>query len=159
MFKLRAFPFIFPYLGFQYILKYAHLQLVAALWNNGFICFWHCSGTWNMKLCIISKCLSWQEKTHWKTTMITWANLLLDRFSFTGVNSNEFTLHFYICAYCVMYSSNTSLPGRAGVVQIRLRFIQGKEICSADDRCEALALGWCYGTACLHIAAAGKTTL
>lgn len=77
--------------------------------------------TWNY---IISKCISWQEKPHWKTTVITGANLLLDRFSFTEVNSNEFTLHFCICAYCVTYSSNMSLPARAGVVQISLRFIQ-----------------------------------
>lgn len=54
--------------------------------------------------------------------MITWTNLLLDRFSVTEASSNEFTLHFYICAYCIMYSSNTSLPARAGIVQISLRF-------------------------------------
>lgn len=54
--------------------------------------------------------------------MITWTNLLLDRFSFTEASTNEFTLHFYICAYCIIYSSNTSLPARAGIVQISLRF-------------------------------------
>jgi len=57
-------------------------------------------------------------------TVIAWANLVLNGFSFTEANSKEFTLHFYTCAYGIIYSSHTSLPGRAGVVQISLRFIQ-----------------------------------
>lgn len=124
MFKLFFLPFIFPCLCFQCILKCAHLQLVAAQWNNGFIYFWHCSGAWNTKLYIISKCLSWQQKPHWIMTVIAQANLLLDRFSFPEVGSNELTLHFYICASCIMYSSNMSLPVRAGIVLQSLRFIQ-----------------------------------
>lgn len=57
-------------------------------------------------------------------TVIAQANLLLDRFSFPEVGSNEFTLHFYICASCIIHSSNMSLLARAGIVLMSLRFIQ-----------------------------------
>lgn len=57
-------------------------------------------------------------------TVITQANLLLDRFSFPEVGSNEFSPHFCICASCIIYSSNMSLPVGAGIVQMSLRFIQ-----------------------------------
>ena len=61
------------------------------------------------------------DRRTWKITLITWGKLLLHKLSFTEVNSSELTLLFYICASCIMYSSNTSLPG---FVQISLMFAQ-----------------------------------
>lgn len=111
--------------------------------------------TWNSILC-----LSWQEKPRWKTTVITWANLLLDRLSFTEVIAMS-SPYISISAPTALYIPAICLcQGRAGAVQISLRFIplQGEEVDGADDRREASALGQRSEAACLHVPVAGKTT-